>query len=104
MPEIPGVRTDTGALMEFRIALSSKAVGERLSDLDLPSEALAVLVIRQGQSFAPPASLELQANDTLVIFADRAWIGKLSAMFGSPPIMKEMKEDSPPREVRQVQA
>lgn len=102
MPEIPAVRTDTGALMEFRIAPSSMAVGERLSELDLPSEDLAILVIRHGQSFVPPATLALQANDTVVIFADRAWIGKLSAMFGSPPNM--MKEDSLPREVRQVQA
>lgn len=104
MLEVPSVRTDTGAIMEFRIASSSRAVGERLSDLDLPAEALSILVIRQGQSFVPPATLELQINDTVVIFADRAWIGNLSALFGSPPVMKERKEDSPPREVRQVQA
>jgi cell volume regulation protein A len=83
-PDFPAARSHTSALMEFRIPPTSGAIGMRLSDLNLPSGALVILVGRRGYSFAPVVSTRLEANDTLMVCADRTLAGKVSTVLGAP--------------------
>jgi cell volume regulation protein A len=83
-PEFPAARSHTSELMEFRIPPASRAVGTRLSDLNMPAGALVILVGRHDYSFAPVASTRLEANDTLLVCADRTLAGKVSTILEAP--------------------
>ena len=67
-------------LIEVTIPESSAAAGKRLLDLGLPKHALVILIGRKGQCFAPDGSTVLDANDSLLVFADQAASLKLRAM------------------------
>jgi NhaP-type Na+/H+ and K+/H+ antiporter len=100
-PEIPAALSSTSGLMEFRIPPASTALGRRLSDLDLPSGTLAILVGRRGYSFAPVASTMLEADDRLLMCAERTLTGRLSAILGAPP--PALRDDRVLREPRRVE-
>lgn len=54
------------------VILSSKALekGDRLMDLEIPSESLVVMVNRNNDYFIPKGKTELKAGDKLLIIAD----------------------------------
>jgi len=77
-------------LVEVGVPASSPAVGKRLLDLGLPKSAYAVLVARKGRSFVPDGSTVLEANDSLLVFADQPSSLRLLSIFnvGRPAMAK----------------
>ncbi|MCP9440673.1 MAG: potassium/proton antiporter [Nitrospira sp.] len=59
------------SLIEVTIPHESAAVGKQLLDLGLPKEALIILIGRKGRCFVPDGSTVLEADDVLLVSADR---------------------------------
>lgn len=59
-----------GELSELRLEEGSPAVGRRIVDLGLPSDALVVLIKRDGEFIIPRGSVALEAGDHVLIAAD----------------------------------
>lgn len=66
-------------LIEMTIPQASAAVGKRLLDLELPKEALVILIGRKGRCFVPDGSTVLETNDSLLVFTDQASSLRLQA-------------------------
>ncbi|MGQ9502721.1 MAG: potassium/proton antiporter [Anaerolineae bacterium] len=58
-----------GELSEIRLEKGSLAVGRRIVDLDLPPDALVVLIKRDGEFIIPRGSVTLEAEDQILIAA-----------------------------------
>lgn len=69
-------------LIEIAIHADSPAVGQRLIDLDLPSETLITLVRRRDEVIVPGGSTEFEAGDDLLVVT--AQPKTLRAVFGAP--------------------
>ncbi|MCS7260336.1 MAG: potassium/proton antiporter [Anaerolineae bacterium] len=59
-----------GELREVILDKHSPAVGRRIVDLDLPPEALVVLIKRDGEFIIPRGSVALEAGDRVLIAAE----------------------------------
>ncbi len=59
-----------GALVELTIPERSPVVGKQLVDVDVPSEALIVLLKRDHEFLMPGGGTILQAGDTLLVLAN----------------------------------
>jgi cell volume regulation protein A len=62
----------TSSLAEFVVPPHSRAVGRQVFELGLPKGVLIVLVSRDGQFLVPGGATELEADDTLLVFGDKA--------------------------------
>jgi cell volume regulation protein A len=82
-------------LVEMTIPESSVAVGKRLIDIGLSKSTLVILIGRKGQCFVPDGSTVLEANDSLLVFADQASSFRLRAMLeaGRPGAEKHSSND-----------
>jgi cell volume regulation protein A len=60
-----------GELAELRIPPRSAAVGRRIVELGLPNAAIVVLIKRGGQFLIPRGGVQLQADDRVLVAADR---------------------------------
>jgi cell volume regulation protein A len=58
-----------GELSEIKLEKSSPAVGRRIVELDLPPDALVVLIKRNGEFIIPRGSIALEAEDRILIAA-----------------------------------
>jgi cell volume regulation protein A len=58
-------------LAEIRILHTSTAVGKQIVELGLPKEVVVMMIGRGGYAFIPTGRSVLQANDTLLVFADK---------------------------------
>jgi len=59
-----------GELGEIIVPHDSPAKGRRIVDLNLPEEALVVLIKRDGQFLIPRGGVTLQGGDQVLIAAD----------------------------------
>ena len=74
-------------LVEMSIRESSLAAGKRLLDLGLSKSTLVILIGRKAQCFVPDGSTVLEANDSLLVFADQVSSSRLRAMLeGRHPV------------------
>ncbi len=72
-------------MYEFDIEADSSCVGLKLTELDLPSGAL-VLLIRRGRGFVVPrGATEIQAHDGLMILGHEEDLRKAGALLGVMP-------------------
>lgn len=69
-------------LRQLRIESGSPAIGEQIVDLDLPRDALIVLVSRDQQHLVPQGSTTLEARDRLMVLCDHDRFGEIHARFG----------------------
>jgi potassium/hydrogen antiporter len=88
-------------LVEVRIPDDSAAVGRRLLDLGVPKQAFIILMGRKGHCFVPDGSTVLEANDSLLAFADQRSSMRLRSMLESrrPDIPAENSSGDQPIEV-----
>jgi len=59
-------------LAEITIPPTSAAVGKQIVELGLPKEVVVMMIGRNQQGFIPTGRSTLQANDTLLVFADKS--------------------------------
>lgn len=59
-------------MVELNVTPAMLVKGERLMDIDLPDNTLAVMVKRQGQFFIPSGKTKLAAGDILLLLSDSA--------------------------------
>jgi cell volume regulation protein A len=59
-----------GELSEMTLDKSAPAVGRRIVDLDLPPDALVVLIKRDGTFIIPRGSVALEAGDRVLVAAE----------------------------------
>lgn len=70
-----------GELSEITLDKSSPAVGRRIVDLDLPPDALVVLIKRDGEFIIPRGSVTLEAGDQVLVAADVEALEKTAQIF-----------------------
>ena len=59
-------------LAEITIPSTSAAVGKQIVELGLPKEVVVMMIGRNQQGFIPTGRSTLQANDTLLVFAEKS--------------------------------
>jgi potassium/hydrogen antiporter len=69
--------------IEFFISSNSPVVGRTIFELNLPKNALVVLIHRQGKDFIPRGNTQLQVHDRLVCLAAKTSIPQIEEIFGS---------------------
>lgn len=68
------------ALVEERLSDKSKAVGQEIKSLDLPSDCVLVAILRDKQVLIPRGDTMLQAGDGVLALTSVASEGKLAAV------------------------
>jgi len=71
------------SLVEIPIPRDSPAVGRRIVELRLPSEALIVLIGREDELVLPNGGTVIEAGDTLLLMADSRMRAEVCAIVGS---------------------
>jgi len=71
-------------LVEIPVSQDSPAVGRRIVELKLPTEALIVLIGREDELVVPNGGTVIQAGDTLLVMADKRTLAEVRAIVGSP--------------------
>lgn len=86
--EYPISYTPTGlgrnGMVEVAVRPGSQADGKRILDLDLPQEALVILVHRAGEFLIPKGTTALQGEDSLLVLAPRDKLGAVEQRLGQP--------------------
>lgn len=59
------------SLQEFEILPDFQAVNKRIVDLNFPKSAFIVMIKRKGEYIRPGGSTELEAEDVLMVLADK---------------------------------
>jgi potassium/hydrogen antiporter len=67
-------------LVEVDVPARSTAIGRTLVELALPKGALIVLIQRKGQVFVPRGGTHLEANDTLLVLAEKSAQAEIKAL------------------------
>jgi len=84
LTSLDSMRTD---LAEIRISPSSKAVGKQIVELDIPKQAVIMMIAREKYAFIPTGRSYLQAHDKLLIFADKDSLAEMmQAVEGMDPL------------------
>ncbi len=71
-------------LVEVAIPHDSPAVSRRIVELKLPREALVVLIGREDEFVVPNGGTVIEADDTLLLMADKRTRAEVRAIVGSP--------------------
>jgi trk system potassium uptake protein TrkA len=66
------------ALVEERLAPGSQAVGKRVGDLDLPTEAVLIAILRKKKVLVPSADTTLEAHDEVLAIVKAGSDAKLA--------------------------
>ncbi len=74
-----GIRNE---LVEIAVRPESHSVGKRIVELELPKDALIVLISRAEQFIVPGGSTEILAGDTLLILGDNEAVSQVKARIG----------------------
>lgn len=72
-----------GEVLLFRVTEGSEAAGKYLRDLPLPSDALAMLIVRRDDLITPRGSTQLLSGDTVYFFAKRRAIPFVERLFAA---------------------
>jgi trk system potassium uptake protein TrkA len=57
-------------IIELEVGVGAPAVGERVSDIDLPEGSLIISVLRGGAGFVPKADTMIEAGDEVLLVLD----------------------------------
>jgi trk system potassium uptake protein TrkA len=68
-------------LVELQIPESSKSVGKRIQDINIPKGALVIFIMRKGESIMPSGATVLISGDQIGIIAKKETISKLELVF-----------------------
>ncbi|MCX7788522.1 MAG: Trk system potassium transport protein TrkA [Spirochaetes bacterium] len=74
---------DDFELLRLTLAPNAKPVGKPIKDLNLPKDALILLILRGSENIVPSGSTVLQAGDLLGLIAKKDVISKLETIFES---------------------
>ncbi len=74
---------DDFELLRLTLAPHAKPVGKQIKELNLPKEALILLILRGSENIVPSGSTVLQAGDLLGLIAKKDVISKLETIFES---------------------
>lgn len=74
-----------GELTEFIVPAGSNTAGKRIMDLDLPPEAIVVLIKRDNRFIIPRGAVRLMENDRVLIAADRPALGVTERILARSP-------------------
>jgi len=67
-------------MVEMVVAESSKVVGRKIKDLQLPPSMLLVLIFREHEVVIPSGDIELRADDNLIIIMEKGSGSLLSTL------------------------
>jgi len=67
-------------MVELVVAESSKVVGRKIKDLQLPPSMLLVLIFREHEVVIPSGDIELRADDNLIIIMEKGSGSLLSTL------------------------
>jgi len=74
---------DNSELMDFIVPFNSLMIGKSVMDLDLPSDALVVLISREDGTISPTGRTLLEGGDVLVVLGSKeispSLVGKLAS-------------------------
>jgi cell volume regulation protein A len=70
-------------LAEITIPPTSTAVGKQIVELGLPKEVVVMMIGRDQHAFIPTGRSILQANDTLLVFADKGMLTETQKIIGA---------------------
>jgi trk system potassium uptake protein len=68
-------------IIEMLLPAASRAVGQRVGDLEMPDGSLLISVLRSGRGFVPSASTVLEAGDEILVVLDPTVEEDLTAYF-----------------------
>ncbi|MGJ3240410.1 MAG: potassium/proton antiporter [Anaerolineae bacterium] len=86
-PLEPTSNTDLRSeLIEVRVPAESSAVDRQIVNLGLPADSLIVLISRRGEIVVPNGNTIIEANDTLLLLADREALPEIRACIQAPII------------------
>jgi len=74
---------DDFELLRLTLSPHAKPVGKQIRDLNLPKDALILLILRGSENIVPSGSTVLQAGDLLGLIAKKDVISKLETIFES---------------------
>jgi trk system potassium uptake protein len=68
-------------IIEMLLPSASRAVGQRVGDLEMPDGSLLISVLREGRGFVPAANTVLEAGDEILVVLDPTVEEDLTAYF-----------------------
>ncbi|MFN3384269.1 MAG: Trk system potassium transporter TrkA [Archaeoglobaceae archaeon] len=74
-------------LLEVQVTEDSSLVGQSLSDLKLPPEALVVSILRDGEAISPGIE-KIEPGDRIEVLGKNSEIKGLRELFGIPPVKR----------------
>ncbi len=68
-------------IIELEVSLGASAVGQSVSEIDLPEGSLIISVLRDGSGFVPKADTVIQAGDEVLLVLDPGLEETITAFF-----------------------
>lgn len=72
-------------LVELTVPSKSSAIGKSIIHLNLPKEALIVLIQRKGNVIVPKGGTHLEADDTMLVLAEKGPLAELKKIIDGAP-------------------
>lgn len=70
----------TTDIIDLYIPYNSKLVGKSIVEIGIPKDSLITMIIRNEQYIVPSGGTVLEADDTILVLADKENAGKISAL------------------------
>ncbi|NBJ68249.1 MULTISPECIES: potassium/proton antiporter [Clostridia] len=67
-------------VVEYQIGKSNRIRGKTIADIDFPSKANIILIVREGQTLSPTAKMKLRNKDIVYILIPYREISKIDAL------------------------
>lgn len=80
---IPTVNTNS-QLIEVDVPPTAPAVGKTVMNLNLPAGVLVLNITRYGETIVPGGASVVRGGDKVLILANREYLDRVKAIFGSP--------------------